>query len=91
MGTKFGVLRVNLYRPWSEKHFLEALPKSVKKICVLDKTREEGSIGNPLYLDTLATMNRARPHVKVNYFFFIKTIRLSLEYTVSVPKISHPI
>lgn len=70
-------MKVSLYRPWSEKHFLEALPKSIKKICVLDKTREEGGVGNPLYLDTLATLNRARPDIKVKNI--ILYIRLYLE------------
>jgi pyruvate-ferredoxin/flavodoxin oxidoreductase len=59
------VLKVSLYRPWSEKHFLDALPKSIKKICVLDKTREEGGVGNPLYLDTLATLNKPRHDIKI--------------------------
>lgn len=52
---KVGVLKVNLFRPWSEKHLLEALPKSVKRISVLDKTREETS-KNPLFLDVLASV-----------------------------------
>jgi len=41
------------------------MPKTVKKVCVLDKTREEGGVGNPLYLDVLATLNRARPDIKI--------------------------
>lgn len=45
---KVGVLGVKLYRPWSTKHFLEALPESITKIAVLDKTLEEGANGNPL-------------------------------------------
>ena len=50
-GEKIGLLKVRLYRPFSIKHFLAALPKSVKKISVLDRTKEPGSIGEPLYLD----------------------------------------
>ncbi|MBN2694847.1 pyruvate:ferredoxin (flavodoxin) oxidoreductase [bacterium] len=50
-GEKVGVVNVHLYRPFSVKHFLEALPKTVKKIAVLDRTKEPGSIGEPLYLD----------------------------------------
>ena len=50
-GEKVGVLKVHLYRPFSIKHFLNAMPKSVKKIAVLDRTKEKGSIGEPLYLD----------------------------------------
>ena len=48
---KVGLVKVHLYRPFSVKHFLDALPKSVKKIAVLDRTKEKGAIGEPLYLD----------------------------------------
>ncbi len=50
-GEKVGVLKVHLYRPFSEKHFFESMPKTVKKIAVLDRTKEPGSPGEPLYLD----------------------------------------
>jgi pyruvate-ferredoxin/flavodoxin oxidoreductase len=50
-GEKVGILKVRLYRPFSVAHFLQVLPKSVKKIAVLDRTKEPGSIGEPLYLD----------------------------------------
>ena len=50
-GEKVGVLNVHLYRPFSVKHFLSALPETVKKIAVLDRTKEPGSDGEPLYLD----------------------------------------
>jgi pyruvate-ferredoxin/flavodoxin oxidoreductase len=50
-GKKVGVVKVRLYRPFSVKHFINCLPKSVKKIAVLDRTKEPGSIGEPLYLD----------------------------------------
>lgn len=50
-GEKVGVLSIHLYRPFSAKHFLSALPKTVKKIAVMDRTKEAGSIGEPLYLD----------------------------------------
>ncbi len=50
-GKKVGLLSVHLYRPFSIKHFIEALPKSVKRIAVLDRTKEPGSMGEPLYLD----------------------------------------
>lgn len=52
-GEKVGVIRVRLYRPFSTKHFLEALPKTVKKIAVLERTKEPGSLGEPLYLDVV--------------------------------------
>ncbi|MEY8763081.1 MULTISPECIES: pyruvate:ferredoxin (flavodoxin) oxidoreductase [Clostridium] len=50
-GEKVGVLTVHLYRPFSIKHFFKYIPKTVKKIAVLDRTKEPGSIGEPLYLD----------------------------------------
>lgn len=50
-GVKVGVLVVHLYRPFSAKHFLAAMPKSVKKIAVMDRTKEPGALGEPLYLD----------------------------------------
>ncbi|MFA5741373.1 MAG: 2-oxoacid:acceptor oxidoreductase family protein, partial [Candidatus Izemoplasmatales bacterium] len=51
LGEKVGLLAVHLYRPFSEKYFLEAMPKTVKHIAVLDRTIELGSLGEPLYLD----------------------------------------
>ncbi|MBN2852456.1 MAG: pyruvate:ferredoxin (flavodoxin) oxidoreductase [Clostridia bacterium] len=50
-GEKVGLLKVRLYRPFSVKHFLKALPKTVEKISVLDRTKEPGAIGEPLYVD----------------------------------------
>lgn len=50
-GEKVGVLCVHLYRPFSIKHFFKYIPKTVKKIAVLDRTKEPGSLGEPLYLD----------------------------------------
>jgi pyruvate-ferredoxin/flavodoxin oxidoreductase len=50
-GEKVGLVSVHLYRPFSAKHFLAALPKTVKKIAVLDRTKEPGATGEPLYLD----------------------------------------
>lgn len=52
-GRKLGLVKVRLYRPFSEKHFLQALPATVKKIAVLDRTKEPGSAGEPLYLDVV--------------------------------------
>jgi pyruvate-ferredoxin/flavodoxin oxidoreductase len=52
-GKNWGVIKLTLYRPWPEKYVLAAVPKSVKRITVLDKTVEEGSSGLPLYLDVL--------------------------------------
>ena len=50
-GGKVGVIKVHLYRPFSSKYFFDVLPKTVKKIAVLDRTKEPGSLGEPLYLD----------------------------------------
>lgn len=50
-GEKVGLICVHLYRPFSVKYFLDVLPKSVKRICVLDRTKEPGANGDPLYLD----------------------------------------
>ncbi|HAI52955.1 MAG TPA: pyruvate:ferredoxin (flavodoxin) oxidoreductase, partial [Firmicutes bacterium] len=52
-GRRVGVVKVRLYRPFSESHFLEALPPTVRKIAVLDRTKEPGSPGEPLYLDVV--------------------------------------
>ena len=59
MGEKVGLIKVRLYRPWSPKALLKVLPKSVKKIAVLDRTKEPGSLGEPLYLDVAATLREA--------------------------------
>ncbi len=50
-GKKVGLLNVHLYRPFSAKYFMDVLPKTVKKIAVLDRTKEPGAMGEPLYLD----------------------------------------
>ncbi len=55
-GEKIGVLKVRLYRPFSVESFIGALPDSVKKIAVLDRTKESGSVGEPLYLDVVGAL-----------------------------------
>ncbi|MDY2902122.1 MAG: pyruvate:ferredoxin (flavodoxin) oxidoreductase [Bacilli bacterium] len=50
-GEKVGAVNVHLYRPFSKKYFMAAMPKTVKRVAVLDRTKEQGSIGEPLYLD----------------------------------------
>jgi pyruvate-ferredoxin/flavodoxin oxidoreductase len=57
---KVGVLKVRLYRPFSVKHFIKALPASVKSIAVLDRTKEPGSAGEPLYLDIVNALVEAK-------------------------------
>ena len=56
-GEKVGLLKVHLYRPFVADYMLRELPKTVKTISVLDRTKEPGSIGEPLYLDVLAAIN----------------------------------
>ncbi len=56
-GEKVGVLSVRLYRPFSVEHFVNALPATVKTLTVLDRTKEPGSAGEPLYLDVVAAAN----------------------------------
>lgn len=60
-----GLLEVHLYRPFSAKYFLKVLPKSVKKIAVLDRTKEPGSAGEPLYLDVIKTIKNVDARVSV--------------------------
>ena len=60
-----GLMEVHLYRPFSAKYFLNELPKSVKKIAVLDRTKEPGSSGEPLYLDVIQTIKNADARVSV--------------------------
>ncbi len=55
-GEKVGALFVRLYRPFSLKHFIDKLPKTVKKIAVLDRTKEPGGLGEPLYLDVISAL-----------------------------------
>ncbi|KAJ6247026.1 pyruvate-flavodoxin oxidoreductase-related [Anaeramoeba flamelloides] len=55
---KIGVIKVRLFRPFSKKHLLEAMPATVKKIAVLDKCKDSGSIGEPLYLDICCALHK---------------------------------
>ena len=55
-GEKVGVVKVHLYRPFSIKHLLKVIPESVKKIAVLDRTKEPGSLGEPLYQDVCTAL-----------------------------------
>ena len=58
-GAKLGVLKVHLYRPFPTESFLKALPKTVKNVSVLDRTKESGSLGEPLYLDVVTALSQA--------------------------------
>ena len=67
LGEKVGYLQVHLYRPFSVRHFIHALPKSVKQIAVLDRCKETGAIGEPLYMDIVnalhASWNHEMPYI----------------------------
>ncbi len=58
-GGKTGVVNVHLYRPFSIKHFVDALPQTVKRIAVLDRTKEPGAVGEPLYTDVVGALAEA--------------------------------
>ncbi len=58
-GEKVGIVQVHLYRPFSVKHFVQALPATVKVLAVLDRTKEPGSAGEPLYVDVVTAINEA--------------------------------
>ena len=65
-GKKVGILKVRLFRPWVKSRFLAALPASVKKIAVLDRVKEIGGVGEPLFVDVCATLHLAgMAHIKV--------------------------
>ncbi len=59
-GEKVGVVKVRLFRPFSVEHFIQALPPTVKAIAVLDRTKEPGSAGEPLYLDVVTAVNEGK-------------------------------
>lgn len=64
-GEKVGIIKVRLYRPFSIQHFVDAIPASVKKIAVLDRTKETGSVGEPLYVDVASALREAGREVEV--------------------------
>ena len=58
-GEKVGLIKVRLYRPWVSSALLDVIPKTAKKIAVLDRTKEPGALGDPLYLDVATTLREA--------------------------------
>lgn len=64
-GEKVGLIEVHLYRPFSAKYLLNVLPESVSKIAVLDRTKEPGSTGEPLYLDVVEVINKLDRKIEV--------------------------
>lgn len=61
-GEKVGVVKVRLYRPFSAKHLIDAIPDTCKSIAVLDRTKEPGALGEPLYLDVVAALKDSKFH-----------------------------
>lgn len=59
LGEKVGLIKVRLYRPWVSNGLLKVIPKTAKKIAVLDRTKEPGALGDPLYLDVAVTLREA--------------------------------
>jgi pyruvate-ferredoxin/flavodoxin oxidoreductase len=64
-GEKIGLVVVHLYRPFSNKHLMKVIPSSVKRIAVLDRTKEMGATGEPLYLDVVAALNQEGRKIEV--------------------------
>jgi len=64
-GEKVGLVEVHLYRPFSKKYFLDIFPKTVEKVAVLDRTKEPGSLGEPLYLDVVGVLHEDYPNVEI--------------------------
>ena len=64
-GEKVGLVKVHLYRPFSAKHLVDVIPASVKKIAVLDRTKEMGALGEPLYLDVVAALEQTGREVEL--------------------------
>jgi len=67
-GEKYGLIKVRLFRPFSTKHLMQAIPKTVKSIAVLDRTKEAGSTGEPLYLDIVQSVCEAFQTKKIETF-----------------------
>ncbi|MBW4642396.1 MAG: pyruvate:ferredoxin (flavodoxin) oxidoreductase [Goleter apudmare HA4340-LM2] len=88
-GEKVGVLKVRLYRPFDVTRFVAALPSSVKAIAVLDRTKEPGSAGEPLYLDVVAAIHETNPKSQIQNLKFIVGGRYGLsskEFTPAMVK-----
>lgn len=60
--SRIGVVTVHLFRPWSLQHFLKALPQTTQRVAILDRTKESGALGEPLYLDVAASLQVAQRH-----------------------------
>ena len=73
-GEKVGVLKVRLYRPFSVEHFLAALPRTIKTLAVLDRTKEAGGVGEPMYLDVVTAVSEGITSGKAPFTSFPRII-----------------
>jgi pyruvate-ferredoxin/flavodoxin oxidoreductase len=73
-GARVGLLKVRLFRPFSAAHFVRALPASVKHIAVLDRTKEPGAVGEPLYQDVVTSINEMMDAAETPFRFFPRVI-----------------
>ena len=62
-GDRVGLVKVHLYRPFSPKYLLSVLPETVEKVAVLDRTKEMGATGEPLYLDVCSVLKLSLIHI----------------------------
>ena len=79
-GEKIGIVKVRLFRPFSVKHLIGAIPKSVKKIAVLDRTKEPGSLGEPLYLDVVTAISEEMSGPKPPFAKMPKISEAGMDY-----------
>ncbi len=70
-GSKYGLIKVRLFRPFSTKYLLQAIPKTVQKIAVLDRTKEPGATGEPLYLDVVQAISQAYQNQEIQHLPYI--------------------
>ncbi len=90
-GAHYGLIKVRLFRPFSTRHLISALPKSVKSIAVLDRTKEPGSTGEPLYLDVLQSITEAFQNKRLSSLPKIVGGRYGLSSKEFTPNMVHAI
>ena len=90
-GEKYGLVKVRLFRPFSTKHLISALPESVKSIAVLDRTKEIGATGDPLYLDVFQSISEAFQNKDIPSFPKVIGGRYGLSSKVFNPSMVHAI
>ncbi len=80
-GRKVGLVKVRLYRPFSVEHLIAALPKTTRRIAVLDRTKEPGAVGDPLYVDVVTALTEAR--IEGRSSFVVEPLVLAGRYGLS--------